>query len=120
MSFNGDVLTDGTQEVMMKAHEDAEVIWRRIVKSTLSPVKKKSGAKKKKLQRFEGRKTTAKATKSKGRASAVKLKKTMEHMLSKERHNVLSYFLKGGQSSPEQRTEAILSVGSVVPRALVN
>ena len=33
MSFNGDVLTDGKQEDMMKAHEDAKVIWRRIVKS---------------------------------------------------------------------------------------
>ena len=31
MSFNGDVLTDGKQEDMMKAHEDAKVIWRRIV-----------------------------------------------------------------------------------------
>ena len=79
------------------------------------------GCNEEKVAATQGRKTTAKATKSKGRASAVKLKKTMEHMLSKERHNVLSYFLKGGQSSPEQPTEeAILSVGSVVPRALVN
>ena len=66
------------------------------------------------------RKTTAKATKFKGRASTVKLKKNMEHMLSKEQHNVLSYFLKGEDASPEHRTEAMLSVGSVVPGALVN
>ena len=39
MSFDGDVLTDGKQEDMMKAHEDAKVIWRRIVKSTESSKK---------------------------------------------------------------------------------
>ena len=60
---------------------------------------KEVGCNKEKVAAIRGQKDAAKATKSKGRASAVKLKKTMEHMLSKGRHNVLSYFLKGGSST---------------------
>lgn len=56
---------------MTKAHEDADNMWRRVVRSELGPLRKRSGATKKR-QRFGGMKTIAKTTILKGRASAVK------------------------------------------------
>lgn len=47
------------------------------------------------------------------------MRKNLEHMLTKDRHKVLSHFLLGKDLTPEQRTEAIFSFGSVSPGGVV-
>lgn len=63
MPSNGDILAGFKGEASLKVHDDADKIWRPIVKSEMGKGKKSSGETKKKLQCFEYRTTTAEATK---------------------------------------------------------
>lgn len=95
---------------------DADVIWRDIVTKETSGNKTCKGLKRK-LAYFKGRRKTNTATIFKGSASTLRRKKFPEDILTKEFRHVLSHLLLGGDSTSEQRAEAILSVTLVLAAA---
>lgn len=103
---------------MTKAPREAGVIQRDIMAKAILGDKTSQGVRYK-LVCFKDRSAIISATKFQDRVSTGRRKKYPENILSKELCNVLSHFLLGGDSTSKQRTEAILSVASILSAALV-
>ena len=111
-------MTPERKKEFMDVSKYADTLWRAAVENERLNGTNEVGATKKKLIRFDALNKTSTTTNSMGRVSAVKRKKTLDYMLTKEQHNLLAHFLLGDDWTEEQRTEAILSLGSVLPGAL--
>lgn len=97
-----------TEEKERESMNAADNLWRTIVENETVNEENEVGTTKKKLERFDALHQTTTATQSKGRASMVKHKKTLEHTLRKERRDLLAHFLLGNDWTEEQRAEATL------------